>query len=39
MQNNITREDLDTLISYLQLDEPWLTQSKNVQAFEEEWSE
>jgi CDP-4-dehydro-6-deoxyglucose reductase, E1 len=39
MQNNITREDLDTLISYLQLDEPWLTHGKNVQAFEEEWSE
>ena len=39
MQNNITREDLDTVIEYLQQDNPILTQSKNVQAFEEEWSE
>ena len=39
IQNNITREDLDTVIEYLQQDNPILTQSKNVQAFEEEWSE
>ena len=39
MQNNITREDLDAVIEYLQQDNPMLTQSKNVQAFEEEWSE
>ena len=39
MQNNITREDLDTVIKYLQQDDPILTQSENVQAFEEEWSE
>ena len=39
MQNNITREDLDAVIKYLQQDDPILTQSKNVQVFEEEWSE
>ena len=39
MQNNITREDLDAVIDYLQQDDPILTQSKNVQTFEEEWSE
>ena len=39
MQNNITREDLDALISYLQGDEPRLTQGSNVVAFEKEWSE
>jgi CDP-6-deoxy-D-xylo-4-hexulose-3-dehydrase len=39
MQNNITRNDLDAVIKYLQQDDPILTQSKIVQAFEEEWSE
>ena len=39
MQNNIIREDLDAVIDYLQQGDPVLTQSKNVQAFEEEWSE
>ena len=39
MQNNITREDLDAVIKHLQQDEPLLTQSKNVKAFEEEWAE
>ena len=39
MQNNITRDDLDAVIKHLQQDDPILTQSKNVQAFEEEWSE
>ena len=39
MQNNIAREDLDAVITYLQQDDPILTQSKNVQAFEEEWAE
>jgi len=39
MQNNITRDDLDEVIKHLQQDDPILTQSKNVQAFEEEWSE
>ena len=38
MQNNITREDLDLVIKHLQQDDPILTQSKNVQSFEEEWS-
>ncbi len=37
MENNITREDLDVLIDFLKGD-PILTQSKNVRAFEEEWS-
>jgi CDP-4-dehydro-6-deoxyglucose reductase, E1 len=39
MQNNITREDLDAVIKHLKQDDPILTQSKNVKAFEEEWSE
>ena len=39
MYNNITRDDLDTLINFLQKDDPILTQSSNVQAFEEEWSQ
>ena len=39
MQNNITQDDLDVMIKFLQQDDPILTQSKNVQAFEEEWSE
>jgi len=38
MENNITREDLDVLIEFLQ-GNPILTQNKNVQAFEEEWSQ
>lgn len=38
MHNNITREDLDILIDFLK-GEPILTQSKNVIAFEEEWSQ
>ena len=39
MLNNISREDLDCLIQYLQQDEPRLTQSSNVLRFEEEWSD
>ncbi|SVD75826.1 uncharacterized protein METZ01_LOCUS428680, partial [marine metagenome] len=39
MRNNITREDLESLILYLQEDEPRLTQGSNVEAFEREWSE
>lgn len=39
MKNNITRADLDAVIDYLQQDDPMLTQSKQVQAFEKEWSE
>jgi len=39
MRNNITRADLDALIQFLRQDDPILTQSKNVEAFEREWSE
>jgi CDP-4-dehydro-6-deoxyglucose reductase, E1 len=39
MRNNIVREDLDSLIELLQSDDPMLTQSGNVRAFEREWSE
>jgi len=38
MRNNILREDLDTVIEYLKQDDPILTHSANVRAFEEEWS-
>ncbi len=38
MHNNISREDLDCVIEFLK-GEPILTQSKNVRAFEEEWSQ
>ncbi|MEI6493136.1 MAG: DegT/DnrJ/EryC1/StrS aminotransferase family protein [Verrucomicrobiota bacterium] len=38
MRNNITRGDLDSLIAFLQQDDPILTQSKQVEAFEREWS-
>jgi CDP-6-deoxy-D-xylo-4-hexulose-3-dehydrase len=39
MRNNITRADLDAVIAYLQQDDPVLTQSKHVRAFEQAWSE
>lgn len=39
MKNNFAREDLDAVIAFLQQDDPILTQSKNVVAFEQEWSE
>ena len=39
MRNNITREDLDAVITYLQQDEPMLTASRQVAAFEQEWSD
>ena len=39
MANNITREDLDILIDYLSKNEPRLTQSRNVELFEMEWSD
>jgi CDP-6-deoxy-D-xylo-4-hexulose-3-dehydrase len=39
MKNNITRADLDAVIGYLNQDDPILTNSKNVAAFEQEWSE
>ena len=38
MKNNIAREDLNAVVELLQQDDPVLTQSKNVRAFEEEWS-
>jgi CDP-4-dehydro-6-deoxyglucose reductase, E1 len=38
MRNNITRADLDALIDFLRQDDPVLTQSANVRAFEREWS-
>jgi len=38
MKNNISRSDLDAVIEYLHQDDPILTQSSNVRAFEEEWS-
>jgi CDP-4-dehydro-6-deoxyglucose reductase, E1 len=38
MQNNIARTDLDAVIAHLQQDDPILTQSKQVQHFEQEWS-
>lgn len=38
MKNNIIRADLDAVIDYLRGDDVMLTQSRNVQAFEEEWS-
>ena len=38
MKNNIAREDLDAVCDLLQQEDPILTQSKNVRAFEEEWS-
>jgi CDP-4-dehydro-6-deoxyglucose reductase, E1 len=39
MRNNITRADLDAVIEFLKQDDPILTQSKNVEAFEREWGE
>ena len=39
MRNNITRTDLDTLIDFLKQDDPILTQSQNVRAFEQEWAD
>ena len=39
MSNNILREDLDAVISFLKQSDPILTQSSNVQAFEKEWSQ
>lgn len=39
MRNNITRSDLDDLIKFLEQDDPILTQSSQVRAFEQEWSD
>jgi CDP-6-deoxy-D-xylo-4-hexulose-3-dehydrase len=38
MRNNVTRGDLDALIQFLSGDDPILTQSKQVELFEQEWS-
>lgn len=38
MRNNITRDDLDAVIRFLAADDPVLTQSKQVELFEQEWS-
>lgn len=38
MRNNITRGDLDALVDFLRQDDPILTQSRQVEAFEKEWS-
>ena len=38
MAGNVTRSDLDVLIGFLQQDDPRLTQSDHVRAFEAEWS-
>lgn len=39
MRNNIPREDLDALIRFLSQSDPILTQSSQVRAFEQEWSQ
>jgi CDP-6-deoxy-D-xylo-4-hexulose-3-dehydrase len=38
MRNNIAREDLDAVIEHLKLEDPILTHSKNVAAFESDWN-
>lgn len=39
MRNNISWADLDVVIEFLRQDDPILPQSKQVQAFEQEWSD
>jgi CDP-4-dehydro-6-deoxyglucose reductase, E1 len=39
MKNNITRADLDAVIEHLKQEDPILTHSKNVVAFENEWNQ
>jgi CDP-6-deoxy-D-xylo-4-hexulose-3-dehydrase len=39
MVDNITRSDLDAVVRFLSGDAPILTQSRNVAAFEQEWSD
>lgn len=39
MRNNIAREDLDAVCALVQQDDPILTQSRQVRAFEQEWSD
>ncbi len=38
MRNNISREDLQAVIRFLSADDPILTQSRQVELFEQEWS-
>jgi CDP-6-deoxy-D-xylo-4-hexulose-3-dehydrase len=38
MKNNVRREDLDKVCALLRQDDPVLTQSRHVRAFEREWS-
>ena len=38
MANNILRDDLDAVIELLSKDDPMLTQSNQVEAFEKDWS-
>ena len=38
MRNNITRDDLQSVIRFLSAEDPILTQSKQVELFEQEWS-
>ena len=38
MKNNIARSDLDAVIEFLKQEDPILTQSTQVQNFENEWS-
>jgi CDP-6-deoxy-D-xylo-4-hexulose-3-dehydrase len=38
MKNNFTRDDLAAVSEYLKQDDPILTHSKNVAAFEQEWN-
>jgi CDP-6-deoxy-D-xylo-4-hexulose-3-dehydrase len=38
MRNNIVRADLDAVIRFLSTEDPILTQSKQVELFEQEWS-
>jgi len=39
MHNNITRSDLDSIIEYLKLEDPKLTQGPMVKSFEKNWSQ
>jgi CDP-6-deoxy-D-xylo-4-hexulose-3-dehydrase len=39
MKSNISRADLDAVCSFLQQDDPVLTQARQVRAFEQEWSD
>jgi len=38
MRNNVAREDLDAVVRFLSEGDPILTQSKQVELFEQEWS-